>query len=229
MATPEQGLGGFPPTPPIAEHHMSDTQSLLPGLSDTYRLLSACYYEPEEAFLEEDVFGQMERALAAWSPDQAPIAAELERGFREAGPEALLLDYTRLFLGPFVIHAKPYGSVYLEADNVIMGDSTMAVLERYGEGGFKLSDTFREVPDHIAVELEFLYLLHTRLGGEDGADPALADLKHRFLSEHLGAWVTPFTKAMEAAAETGFYRRLAWLTRRAVLADLNADPAREAS
>lgn len=191
--------------------------------ADIYRLLSACYYEPEDSFLEEDVFGQMAEALMRYETENANIAERMETAFREAGSEPLLLDYTRLFLGPLGIRAKPYGSVYLEGENVIMGDSTVAVQERYHEGGFKLEKTFIEVPDHVAAELEFLYLLSAQLGNsETTADryEELVRLKHRFLREHLGLWVTPFTNAMENGAETEFYRLVATLTRDIVIEDL---------
>jgi len=47
------------------------------------------------------------------------------------GTDSLLLDYTRLFLGPSHIIAKPYGSVWLDGEETLMQDSTMAVLEMY--------------------------------------------------------------------------------------------------
>ena len=77
---------------------------------DLYRLLSACYYQPEQTFLEEDVFGQIEKAAAESLPEYASDAAGLGKSFRETGQDALELDYARLFLGPFNILAKPYGS-----------------------------------------------------------------------------------------------------------------------
>ena len=43
----------------------NDTQRRHRAKANVYRLLSACYYEPEEAFLEEDVFGQLEQALSS--------------------------------------------------------------------------------------------------------------------------------------------------------------------
>lgn len=191
--------------------------------ADTYRLLSACYYEPEKAFLEEDIFGQLGQALSTLNFGPADEAEALGTCFREADQDALLLDYTRLFLGPFKIRAKPYGSIYLDGENVIMGDSTMAVLALYREGGFQVSEAFGEVPDHVAVELEFLYLLNAHLGNrqtEMDQREHLAALKHSFLREHLGRWVVPFTKAITSSADTGFYRKVADITRRFVLDDL---------
>ncbi len=106
--------------------------------ADVYRLLSACYYQPEDAFLEEDVFSQLKTALAKASPSGVIDAAALDDCFKSSGVEVLLLDYSRLFLGPFEILAKPYGSVYLDGEKIVMGDSTMQALELYRVGGFEV-------------------------------------------------------------------------------------------
>ncbi|MBT3359702.1 MAG: hypothetical protein HN403_08755 [Rhodospirillales bacterium] len=184
--------------------------------ADAYRLLSACYYEPEEAFLEEDIFGQLKTAMATLAPERVADVAAMEDDFRSSGIEALTLDYTRLFLGPFGILAKPYGSVYLEAENVVMGETTMQAMALYREGGFEVADDFREVPDHVALELEFLYLLTLRLN----AEPEIEALKHRFLGENLGKWVGEFADAMRNGAETGFYKQLADMTQQVVTEDM---------
>lgn len=186
--------------------------------ANVYRLLSACYYEPEVALLEEDVFGQIQSALSVLSGDLAESAARLAASFRKAGPDALTLDHTRLFLGPFDVRAKPYGSVYLDGENVVMGDSTMAVLALYRDGGFHIDESVREMPDHVALELEFLYLLNARLAAEErpGERDRLAGLKDAFLRAHLCQWIAPFAEAMERGADTEFYKGLASLTRRFV-------------
>jgi len=55
--------------------------------------------------------------------------------------------------------AQPYELVWLTGEQTLMQDTSMAVLELYKEGGFEIDEEFRELPDHIAAELEFLYLL----------------------------------------------------------------------
>jgi TorA maturation chaperone TorD len=191
--------------------------------ADVYRLLSACYYQPEDAFLEEDVFLQLKTALSKASPGGVMEAAALDDCFRASGVEALMLDYSRLFLGPFEILAKPYGSVYLDGEKVVMGDSTMQALELYREGGFEVAEDFREMPDHIAVELEFLSLLSFRIGQEadDEECARLVALKQRFLKNHPGRWVETFSAAMRDGAETDFYKVLAGLTEAFVCEDLS--------
>lgn len=188
---------------------------------DFSRLLAACYYQPEAHLIEEDVFSSLVRAAEQLDPALADTARQLGSSFAAESLSELLLDYTRLFLGPIKILAKPYGSVWLEGEKVIMGDSTMAVLDLYREGGFTLDDDFREVPDHIAAELEFLYLLNfqqceAERAGHVEARAAAAQVKQRLLCNHLGRWVGPFTSAMTASAGTSFYRVLAELTARYV-------------
>ncbi|MBI2290294.1 MAG: hypothetical protein HYU73_08150, partial [Betaproteobacteria bacterium] len=51
---------------------------------------------------------------------------------------------------------------------------------------------------------------------------AMGDLRKRFLDQHLGAWVGPFTAAVRAGAQSGFYRELAALTDRFVKTEVRA-------
>ena len=123
------------------------------------RFLAACYYQPGPEFAEENLFDSMLDAASRIHPDFAADARRLGEEFAAEEAESLLLDYTRLFLGPTQIIAQPYGSVWLDAEKTLMGSSTIAVQELYKEGGFEIDESFRELPDHIAAELEFLYLL----------------------------------------------------------------------
>jgi TorA maturation chaperone TorD len=190
------------------------------------RFLAACYYEPGPEFADEKLFDSMHATAALLDPAWAALAVRLGVAFAATDPQALLVDYTRLFLGPVNALAKPYGSVWLTGEASLMQDSSMAVLGIYREGGFDLSEDFRELPDHIAAELEFLYLLIFRENAaqrESDLDGLSATLKlrKRFLVAHLAAWIEPFTAAMESAAQTDYYRILADLTRRFVAAELS--------
>lgn len=197
---------------------------------DLCRFLSACYYEPDAAFAEERLFESMLAAATRIDPEMAESARRLGEAFEAQDLETLLVDYSRLFLGPPEALARPYGSFWLSGEKTVMQDSTMAVLELYREGGFELDEDFMEVPDHVAVELEFLYLLNfkqneaTRAGLAD----VLASWEHLgqvFMSEHLGQWAKPFAAAVRAHAQTGFYRALAELTERFVHMELERIPA----
>ncbi|MDH5535838.1 MAG: molecular chaperone TorD family protein [Betaproteobacteria bacterium] len=188
---------------------------------DFCRFLAACYYEPGSEFAEERLFDSMSGAASRISPELAAGARSLAEAFGAERLEHLLVDYTRLFLGPTEILAKPYGSVWLDGEKTLMQDSTMAVVSLYEQAGFEMDESFRELPDHIAAELEFLYLLTYReneahRNGEADALQAATGLKRRFLNQHLGRWIGPFSAAVVAGAQSGFYRQLAELTERFV-------------
>lgn len=189
--------------------------------ADLCRLLAACYYQPGPEFAEEKVFDAMHEAATRISPELEVHARPLGEEFSKAGQDRLLIDYTRLFLGPIHMIAKPYGSSWLEDEKTLMQGSSVAVVELYAEGGFEIDEDFRELPDHIAVELEFLYvLLFRELQAHQQGDAeglaATAALRTRFLDQHLGRWVELFAAPVVNGAETGFYRELARLTRRFV-------------
>jgi TorA maturation chaperone TorD len=189
--------------------------------ADLCRFIAACYYQPAPEFSEEKLFDSMVGAATQIDPELAAHARRLGEHFAAEGVEDLLIDHTRLFLGPSHIVAKPYGSVWLSGEQTLMQDSTMAVLELYGEGGFEIDESFRELPDHIAAELEFLYLLiyrgnEAQRNGDGETLASIAGLRERLLAEHLGRWVTPFAAAMKAGAQSAFYGELAELTDRFV-------------
>lgn len=188
---------------------------------DLCRFLSACYYEPAPEFAEEKLFDSMLIAATRLHPALADHARKLREAFAAQDLQTLLVDYTRLFLGPIQALASPYGSSWLSVPAQAEDNPPPAVLDLYSEGGFEIDEEFRELPDHVAVELEFLYLLtftKNQAAKAGSADEVTATelLQRRFLGEHLGAWIVPFSAAVVAGAETAFYRELAVFTERFV-------------
>ncbi|MDD2926433.1 molecular chaperone [Rhodoferax sp.] len=188
---------------------------------DLCRFLSACFYEPAPEFAEEKLFDSILLAAQRLGPEWADAARKLGTAFAAQDLQTLLVDYTRLFLGPVNALAQPYGAFWLKAPEPSDDNPPPAVLQLYSEGGFDIDDEFSELPDHVAVELEFLYLLsfnanRAQAAGELEALAATKQLQRRFLSEHLGAWIDPFAAAVQASAETDFYRELAAFTQRFV-------------
>lgn len=188
---------------------------------DLCRFLSACFYEPAQEFAEEKLFDSMLVAASRLDPDLAEHARRLAAAFVAYDLQTLLVDYTRLFLGPIEVLAQPYGSAWLGTPVQAEDNPPPAVVALYSEGGFDIDDTFMELPDHVAVELEFLYLLtfNSNQATQDGKPEqaqAIEQLRKRFLNEHLGVWIEPFANAVTAGAQTEFYRELAALTKRFV-------------
>lgn len=188
------------------------------------RLLAASYYQPEASLAKEGLFAGLKESAASLDEELGEGARRLEAAFGKKGSDELLVEYTRLFLGPVEVVARPYGSVWLTKEKTLMQESSMAVLELYREGGFDLAEDFHELPDHIAAELEFLYLLLFRenraLRDDDAALTGIVALRRRFLEEHAGRWVPPFCKAIREGTTSEFYRTVAELTDRFVRLEL---------
>lgn len=209
----------------------NDDRDTARAKADFCRFLAACYYEPGREFAEERLFDSMRDVAARVSPELASHAGGLGEAFAAASLEDLLVDYARLFLGPTQILVQPYGSVWLTDEKTLMQDATVAVLDLYRQGGFEMDEGFRELPDHVAAELEFLYLMlfrenEARGNGDADALEKAMRLKQRLLAEHLGRWIGPFTAAIGEHAESDFYRRLAETTGYfvRVAAGANAEP-----
>lgn len=194
---------------------------------DLCRYLAACYYEPSTDFSEERLFDSMLAAASAIDPDLARRARRLGEAFATLNLQDLLVDYTRLFIGPSQPVAMPYASFWLTDDQSMRHDATTVVLDFYEQGGFGVSDDFRELPDHIAVELEFLYQLiysqNQASGNEDGA-AAVDALHRRFVTEHLAVWIGRFCDAIGSGAASAFYRELAEFTTRFVRIEAERQP-----
>jgi len=182
---------------------------------DCYRLLAACFYYPrKQVLIEENFFRNLTHTLKKVHAPGAVFSERMEEELSRSREEDLLVDYAKLFVGPNELKAPPYGSVYLDNDRKIMGNSTMKVMELYRESGLMISDDFKELPDHVAVELEFMYYLafkEAEAVEKSETDTALrmVRLQHEFSGRFLGRWIGPFCEKIKEGAETAFYQALA--------------------
>jgi TorA maturation chaperone TorD len=202
---------------------MSDSDvKRIAARADLCRLLSACYYQPGPEFAEERMFESMQTAAAALDEGFATLARSLGDAFDAQPLDELQIDYTRLFLNPAGPLAAPYESAWLAGKDPMLFDEVMqSVLDSYRTGGYEVDESFRDLPDHIAAELEFLYTLIFRearaaASGNDEQRAGSVDLQRRFVEEHLGRWIGPFTEALRVGGATALYRTLADLTERFV-------------
>ncbi|MBI5276191.1 MAG: molecular chaperone TorD family protein [Burkholderiales bacterium] len=180
---------------------------------DLCRFAAACFYQPSEELAEERLFDSIVAAAQLVDAPLARQAGRLRDAFAAEELEPLLVDYTRLFLGPTQPLARPYGCYWLTGEATLMQGPTLAVQALYREGGFDVDESCMDAPDHIAIELEFLYLLMFRRNraheaGDIDELAAVERLQERFLAEHLGAWIGRFGKAVRDGAGTPFYREL---------------------
>jgi len=188
---------------------------------DAYKLLSACYYLPDESIVH--TAAQLERALHGVSTEAAAFAAKMQTTI---DLELLKIDFSNLFVGPFKLLAPPYGSIYLEGKREVMGASTLDARQRYAAAGLDFSDEVKEAPDHIALELEFMYYLvfkELEAFGQADTERASKYLEQQtaFLAKHLGRWAAKFAGNIQQHATTGFYQQLGQATKIFVQQDSN--------
>jgi len=127
----------------------------------------------------------------------------------------LAVEYARLFIGPGP-HTPPYASVNLGGGGAsLWGPETVRVKRFIEDAGFDYKPDFHSLPDHIAVELEFMQEMAAReaKAPEDGnEDQALLNTEAVFLTDHLAPWVPTFCAKITSQARLPFYKEMAALT-----------------
>jgi len=113
---------------------------------------------------------------------------------RAGGADSWLVEYSRLFLVPPVPVTLNAG-VYLEG--ALGGSSAQMMLACYELAGVKPDERFHDLPDHVAMQLEFLARLHERAARGDADALGMAD---EFAAEFVLAWGGPFERACRKAA-----------------------------
>lgn len=190
-----------------------------------FRLLSECYHLPSADLIK--TLDSLEQCMSAVCTEGALHVSRMKEEFQKTdATESLQVDYAKLFVGPYQLLAPPYGSVYLEGERKVMGDSTIDARDTYRGAGLDISEDFQEAPDHIIAELEFMYFLifkEIEAISNSDIEGTIDYLKKQegFLECHLGAWVSEFADSVEQNAETEFYRNLARATKVFVKKDLD--------
>lgn len=102
----------------------------------TARVLGALfYYAPDSAEAEPLVSAltaddwQTQWSLAA--ENLSPQATDFTRVSDESLPEA----FQRLFVGPYALPSPPWGSVWLDRENVLFGESTLTLRQWMRDNG----------------------------------------------------------------------------------------------
>ncbi len=183
---------------------------------EAFRLLSECYSLPNHDV--SDTLNYLTRHL----PNVSEPAANWARHMinlteTKKNLETLRVDFAKLFVGPFQLLAAPYGSVYLDKGRSLMGNSTLDVENRYREEGLDIAKDFKDAPDHIIAELEFMYYLIFReieAFSNSNLETAIGFIEKQkcFLESHLLVWVPEFTARIIENAGTLFYQNLAKAT-----------------
>ena len=145
------------------------------------------------------------------------IAVECERWARLAREDAgeadtWLIEYARLFLVPPVKVALNAG-VYLEGS--LGGESARMMRACYEVAGVVPDERFHDLPDHVAMQMEFVARLLERAARGDADALGMAE---EYGAEFVQGWAGPLEQACERAVEhlpaARVYAALARLLRR---------------
>ncbi len=122
---------------------------------------------------------------------------------------ALKKEHSMLFIGPFSLLAPPYES-YHRDHGMVMGESSKEVEQFYALAGMEISPEFKDAPDHIILEVDFLAnLCEKEQSAWTAKEPEKASyyrgLLKKFLEEHLLAWIDMLQTAVERGARYNFY------------------------
>ena len=182
------------------------------------RLLAACFYEPDkELLVEEKLLDKLRDCVNTVCPSAVDSVDSMERALQTYSDEQLKVAYAKLFVGPFVLAAAPYGSVYLDGGRRVMGDSTMEVIKWYEKEGLAKSDDCKDLPDHIAIELEFMsFLMFKEIEALENSDTVTADeyaaKQQSFAGDLVDPWVPEFCEKIGQGTDNEFYSALAECT-----------------
>lgn len=166
----------------------------------TARVLGALFYlppeSPEAAPLVEALKGS--EWLTQWPLPQEALQP-LTIKFNAEAEETLSEAWQRLFVGPYALPSPPWGSVWLDRESVLFGDSTLALRQWMRENGIQFDMQQNEPEDHFGS----LLLLAAWLAENDQHV-----LCEQLLAWHLFPWSTRFLQKFVANANHPFYQGL---------------------
>jgi len=113
--------------------------------------------------------------------------------------EELLVEYSRMFLQP--PREAPLNVCY-PLDGAMMGGTVSEIEDFYRKFGIERGDHFKDLPDHVSVQLEFISYLYG-LAAEELAngkpDTEAEKAARHFLHEFVSRWVPHFEAGIEKA------------------------------
>jgi len=179
-----------------------------------FNRFTALLCQPEDDLLNSpDVFGTLRQAFELVDPDGGGCVERMQQAAKQTTAQELLVEYTRLFIGPFKMLVPPYSSLYLGSDR-LMTEETVWVVNCYGKSGLEFDvQQLKDAPDHIAVETEFMYyLIHGEINELEAGnhDKALAlwENQQEFFTRHYKKWVPRFCAKLESETGSDYYKKL---------------------
>lgn len=113
--------------------------------------------------------------------------------------EQLLVEYSRLFLQP---PREATLNVCYALDGAMNGGTVAEIELFYRNYGVERGDHFKDLPDHVAVQLEFVSYLYGRAAGGHADAPPDAEAERaagHFLYQFVSRWISHFVTSIDEA------------------------------
>lgn len=112
--------------------------------------------------------------------------------------------YVRLFISAKGgITAPLYESCYEFEGAPLMGRTAAEMKERFKTKNLSVADTIQEPPDHLSIELEYLYFLLDKGWREE--DDALVTEAAEFASDTMLPWVSELSEKLASEEKCQYY------------------------
>ncbi len=157
-------------------------------LKDTY-LASFAALDPESKMYPPDTLDRLTDIIKGFSDPNA-LFQYLEEG------------YVRLFINNRGgISAPLYESCYEDENNpMLMGEAAVRMQKAIKTAGMHLGEDIKEPPDHLAIELEYLYFLLTQSKSKNSHMTEAAAFASKLLP-----WVQRFNERLTDETRCRFY------------------------
>jgi len=126
----------------------------------------------------------------------------------EASYVSLFISNREGIVGPLYhsCYAGPEGTQY---EPLLMGEPAVEMRKRLASSGLALDEDLNQLPDHLCIEIEYLYFLLNE-GRDKDNDSRLAEAMD-FAGDWMLPWVRQFQERLKADEETEFYFLVAGL------------------
>ncbi|WP_010233630.1 TorD/DmsD family molecular chaperone [Clostridium arbusti] len=128
--------------------------------------------------------------------------------------EKIKTEYTKLLIGPEKMPAPPWESVYITKERILFRESTLEVRKIYMKYGIVPTRYLHVADDHIALELDFMYILSMKIQEafeNENMERVIELLNEQkdFLQYHLQIWIPDFAKQMQKSNSKLYYPEMA--------------------
>ncbi|WP_226570219.1 Tat proofreading chaperone DmsD [Mangrovibacter yixingensis] len=180
--------------------------SRLENIALTGRALGALFYFPPQAQQSRQLVDAF--LSGGWLQDWPWMDDKLKNiavKMQSSAAQGMQLNETwqRLFIGPDTLPSPPWGSVWLDKENVLFGDSLLALRSWMQHLGIQYETNQNEPEDHIGTLLMLAAWL-----AENGQEQATNEL----LAWHILPWAPRFLNVLAESEPGDFYSALCQLT-----------------